>query len=110
MTVDVKMTVRLPNKLHKRLKQRAQSENQSLNAVIVEALQQSIEQEGTVYETQEDQAWRLMREKGLWEPLGPAWDEYLKDAPDISHQELREMLKGVPPLSEIIIEDRGPRE
>ena len=109
MTVDVKMTVRIPPNLHKRLKIRAQASSQSLNSVIVDALQQSIDQDEKLYETQEEHAWRLLREKGLWEPLGPIWDDYLKDAPEISHEELREMMKGVPPLSKIIIEDRGPR-
>ena len=109
MIVDVKMTVRIPPNLHKRLKQRALVSSQSLNSVIIDALQQSVDQDEKLYETQEDHAWRLLREKGLWEPLGPIWDEYLKDASEISHAELREMMKDVPPLSEIIIEDRGPR-
>jgi hypothetical protein len=110
MKSAVKITLRLPSGLHERLKKRARSSNQSLNTIILEAIEDGISQEGMNYESREDKFWRRMREIGLWEPLGREWEEYMKDAPKLTHAELREKLKGVPPLSEIIIEDRGPRE
>jgi hypothetical protein len=110
METMVKLTLRIPARLHKRLKQRASLSNQSLNTTILEAIEDSISQNVTSYETQEDKLWRKLRESGLWEPLGPEWQKYIEDAPNLTHAEMREMLKGVPPLSEIIIEERGPRE
>ncbi|MBN2551093.1 MAG: toxin-antitoxin system HicB family antitoxin [Anaerolineales bacterium] len=106
----VKLTVRIPAQLHQKLKQRAQASDASLNATLVETLQRGLAE--TVYpeESREARFWRSMREKGLWAPLSPKWMEEYADVPILSHAELRELLKGVPPLSDIIIEERGPRE
>jgi hypothetical protein len=41
--------------------------------------------------------------------LGPEWDKYIDGAPDITVEEIREALRGMPPISEDIIADRGER-
>jgi hypothetical protein len=106
----VKLTLRLPAALHEKLRQRARASDQSLNTVIVEAMQQGLDAEITYPEESErEKTLRVLRESGLLEPLGPQWLEGLEDVPLLTHAEIREMMKGVPPLSEVIIEDRGPR-
>ena len=109
MRETIKLTLRLPVQLHERLKQRSRAVNQSLNTVIVETLWEGVAQETTYPRSERDRALRVMRESGLWAPLGPEWREEIDQAPRISHAELREQMKGVPPLSEAIIEDREPR-
>lgn len=106
----VKLTVRLPAQLHKKLKQRAQASDASLNTTLVETLQRGLAE--TVYpeESREERFWRSMREKGFVEPLGPQWLEEYADVPILSHAELRELTKGVPPLSDLIIAERRERE
>jgi predicted transcriptional regulator len=104
----VKLTVRLPDALHKALKHKAQSEKRSLNQTIVEELWQSVEAT-TVYETERERTQRVLRESGMLAELGPEWDKYIDGAPDITVEEIREALRGMPPLSEDIIADRGER-
>jgi hypothetical protein len=105
----VKLTVRLPAKLHELLKQRAQSEVYSLNKTIIETLWQGLAE--TPYEqlSERQKLLRVIRESGLLDPLGPEWQEEIAKAPNISHAELREKLSDIPPLSEAIIEEREPR-
>jgi hypothetical protein len=109
MEETVKLTVRIPYRLHEQIKRRAQDADRSLNSMIIETLNHGLDKGITYDDAQDERAWRAIRESGLFEPLSPIWEEEIKDAPEISHEELREMLKGVPPLSKIIIEDRGPR-
>ena len=52
---------------------------------------------------------QMLRDKGLLVEMGPAWDALIGDESDLpSVEEVREWLRGVP-LSDWIIEDRGPR-
>ncbi len=103
----VKLTLRLPAALHEKLLRRARAANRSLNTVIVESIQQSAADESMYPEESEhEKIRRVLRETGLLEPLGPEWKKYTENAPDITHAELRQMLEGVPPLSEAIIEER----
>ena len=105
----VKMTVRLPAGLHEQLKKRAKTSDWSLNTVVVETLREGLEQEKPASGSERDRVLRLLREYGLIEELGPGWKKTIEQAPKISHAELRERLKGVPPLSELIIAEREPR-
>jgi len=109
MKHTVKLTVRLPTKLHELLKHRSRARSDSLNKVIVETLWQSLSEESYDRDSERQQSLKVIRESGLWEPLGPEWQAEIAKAPKISHSELRQEMKGVPPLSESIIEDRGPR-
>jgi len=101
----VKLTVRLPDALHKALKHKAQSEKRSLNQTIVEELWQSLETE-TAHETERERTRRVLRESGMLVELGPDWDKYIDGAPDITAEEIRDALHGLPPISEDIIADR----
>lgn len=105
----VKLTIRIPYRLHERIKNRARDADRSLNSMIVETLNNGMDRDINYDESQDERIWRAVRESGLFEPLNPIWMEGIEDMPEISHEELQEMLKGVPPLSEIIIEGRGPR-
>lgn len=109
MQSTIKLTLRLPARLHEQLRLRARSANRSLNTVVVEAISNGLSKEVVYPETEQERVLRVLRESGLWEPLGPPWDKYTKNAPAMTHAELREKLKGVPPLSEVIIEEREPR-
>jgi hypothetical protein len=105
----VKLTLRLPAALHEKLRQRAQANSQSLNLTALEAMREGLSQSTISYANDEERVWRALRESGLWEPLGPEWLEGMEDVPVLTHEEIRELMKGVAPLSDIIIEDRGPR-
>jgi hypothetical protein len=109
MQATVKLTVRLPAKLHEQLKQRARSNDQSLNTVLVEALQEGITHPLEYPLSEPEKFRKVLRESGMLVELGPQWLEGLNDVPLLTHEELQEKLKGCPPLSDIIIEDRGPR-
>ncbi len=107
MAEMIKLTLRLPSSLHKQLKERAQKVNISLNKTIIETLRRGISQEVTYEESEREKALRVIREAGLWEPLGSEWPDV--EDPGLTHAEIREMMRGVPPLSDLIIEEREPR-
>jgi len=109
MQTTVKITVRLPAKLHEQLKQRARQSDQSLNTTMVEALQEGITHPAEYDLSEHEKIRKVLRESGMLVELGPQWTKGLEDVPLLTHEELQEKLKGCPPLSDIIIEDRGPR-
>ena len=109
MAETIKLTLRLPLGLHGQIKRSAHELNRSLNAMIVEMLRKGMAKEFTYEETERDKTLRVIRESGLVEPLGPQWFKGLEDEPDLTHEELWELTKGVSPLSETIIEEREPR-
>ena len=104
----VKLTIRLPRALHQVLQRKSQSEGRSLNQPVVEGLWQSLEAQAA-YETERERTRRVLRESGMLVELGPAWDKYIEGAPDMTVEEIREALRGLSPISEDIIADRGER-
>jgi hypothetical protein len=50
-----------------------------------------------------------IRKTGLLTTLGSSWDKYIEGAPDMTVEEIREALRGISPISEDIIRDRGER-
>ncbi|MBN1148900.1 MAG: hypothetical protein JXA78_16690 [Anaerolineales bacterium] len=109
MEHTVKLTVRLPTQLHELLKQRSRARSDSLNKVIVETLWQSLSEQSYDQDSERQRSLKVIRESGIWEPLGPEWQAEIAKALKISHAELRQEMKDVPPFSETIIEDRGLR-
>jgi hypothetical protein len=109
MQTPVKLTVRLPAKLHEQLKQRARQSDQSLNTVVVEALQEGIAHPLEYPLSEHEKIRKVLRESGMLVELGPQWFQRLEDVPLLTHEELWELTKGMSPLSETIIEERGPR-
>ena len=109
MQQTAKIAVRLPVPLHRRLKARAQTTKRSLNKIIVEALRRDLEEEYTRPLSEYERTMQVIRESGLLVTLGPEWDKYIEDAPDMTHDEIREALRGLSPLSKDIIADRRPR-
>lgn len=104
----VKLTVRLPKRVHQALKERAAEYDVSLNQALVDALESELAPV-PVEETEAERFDRVLRESGMLVELGPEWDDLIGDEADIpSIEKVREMLKGIP-LSDWIIEDRGPR-
>ncbi|PIZ25202.1 MAG: hypothetical protein COY47_07265 [Chloroflexi bacterium CG_4_10_14_0_8_um_filter_57_5] len=109
MQSTVKLTLRIPAGLHEKLRQRARQTDRSLNTVAVDIMREGLLPKKPAIETEDERFERVLRESGLWEPLGPQWIEGLEDVTLLTHEELQEELRGVPPLSEIIIEERGLR-
>jgi hypothetical protein len=110
-TETVKLTVRLPAELHRALKERAVEYNVSLNQAVVDALAAEIKVEPPEGETERERVRRIMRENGMLADASWADDlvkELLGDNPLPTLEEVRDWLAGVP-LTEWIIEDRGPR-
>jgi hypothetical protein len=111
MESTVKLTVRLPADMHQRLRRRARENNLSLNQTIIQAVQEALNSEPAGETLSErEQVLRVLKESGLYEPLGPEWRKSIGDEPVLPHEELRQQIGELsPPLSETIIEDRGPR-
>jgi hypothetical protein len=107
MESTVKLTVRLPVALHKRLARRARKSNLSLNQTIVQAVQRDLESGTEETPSERERVLKVLKESGLYEPLGPGWNKYLKNASEVSIDELWAETEGMPPLSEDIIADRG---
>ena len=104
----VKLTVRLPEPLHKALQRKAQSEKRSLNQTIVEKLWQSLETK-VAYETEHERTQRVLRESGMLVEPGNWVNKYIEAAPDATAEQVRELWRNQRPLSEDIIADRGER-
>ena len=106
MTEDtVKLTVRLPATLHQVLKERAVEYNVSLNQAVIDTL--TLELMPTTVETERDKVRRMLKAKGKL--ADTRWmSNVLPDVEPATLEEAREWLQGVP-LSDWIIEDRGPR-
>ena len=102
----VKLTVRLPARLHQALKERAVEYNVSLNRALVDTLAAELAPEPEEVSEME-KVDRLLQEKGHL--AGTDWlDQFIDGIEPASLEEMREALRGVP-LSDWIIEDRGPR-
>jgi len=111
MESTVKLTVRLPAALHQRLRRRARENNLSLNQTIIQEVQRGLDStppDETLPER--ERVLRVLKESGLYDPLGPEWRKFIDNETELSHEELRQRIGELsPPLSETIIEDRGPR-
>jgi molybdopterin converting factor small subunit len=106
----VKLTVRLPAPLHRALKERAAEYDVSLNQALVDALAGEFVSAPAAEEAEGERARRVLREAGLladtsW--MSDLAEELLNGEEPPTLEEVREWLDGVP-LSEWIIEDRGP--
>jgi len=103
----VKLTIRLPVPLHRALKERAVEYRVSLNQAVVDTLAAEFVVAPPAEETETEKFDRIMRESGLL--ADTSWmDKYIEGVEIPSLEEAREWLRGVP-LSDWIIEDRGPR-
>lgn len=104
----IKLTVRLPQSLQERARQRAQQTRRSLNRLIVDAVRREVEEPRPEPQSERERVQAVLREAGvLAPPLGPAWDEYIQAASDATIEEVRELWVDQPPLSEDIIAMRG---
>ena len=102
----VKLTVRLPQRVHRALKERAAEYEVSLNQALVEALESELKP-APVEETEGERFDRVLRESGML--ADTRWmEKYVEGKAIPTREEVREWLRGIP-LSEWIIEDRGPR-
>jgi hypothetical protein len=106
----VKLTVRLPATLHRALKERATEYQISLNQAVVDTLAAELVV-SVAEETDVEKYDRVMRESGML--ADTSWMDHLIQElsggePLPTLEEAREWLRDVP-LSDWIIEDRGPR-
>ncbi len=107
----VKLTVRLPAGIHRRLRHRAQEENRSLNQIVVDAVDLLLQRKEPEYPqlSEYERTIQVLRENDMLVELGPEWDKYLNGVPVMSADEIREALGDIPPVSEIVIAERGGR-
>lgn len=106
----VKLTVRLPAPLHRALKERAVEYHISLNQAVVDTLTAELAVAPPGEETERQKVQRVMREAGMLADTSWMSDlakELLNGEEPPSLEEVHEWLRGVP-LSDWIIEDRGP--
>jgi hypothetical protein len=107
----VKLTVRLPARLHRALRERAAEYEVSLNQAVVDALAAELAASPPAEGTEGDRVRRALSEAGLLADTSWMSDvarELLNGEDPPTLEEVRDWLAGVP-LSEWIIEDRGPR-
>lgn len=107
----VKLTVRLPSPLHRALKERAVEYKVSLNQAVVATLEAELVVAPPGEETEREKVRRVLREAGML--ADTSWmaelANKLSDGEELpTLEEVRDWLEGVP-LSDWIIEDRGPR-
>ena len=103
----VKLTVRLPATLHRALKERAAEYNVSLNQAVVDTLTAEWAVKPPAEETEREKVRRMLKAK--WKLSDTRWmSDVLPGVKPATLEEAREWLRGVP-LSDWIIEDRGPR-
>lgn len=104
-----KLTVRLPEGLHHRLRQRAMVKSVTLNQTIINSLQVGLAQESARLSKRE-RTISALQETGLIRKLGEGWKDLTNKAEKVNrdtlYKSLSSKIKGKP-LSEIIIEDRG---
>lgn len=104
---SVKLTIRIPDGLHKLLQKRARERKRSLNTEVVESLRQNLSSEVRYHpESERERVVQMLRENGMISDVGDYVDGLIGDTPVLSHAELRKLLKGAPPLSEVIIQER----
>jgi molybdopterin converting factor small subunit len=102
----VKLTVRLPARLHRALRERAAEYDVSLNQALVDTLAAELAPAARE-ENEAERFDRMLRESGML--ADTSWMDQFIDGFEVpSLEEVREWLRGIP-LSEWIIEDRGPR-
>ncbi len=100
----IKLTVRLPEALHQVLRERAVEYHVSLNQALIDVLVAELGP-GTRIESEEEKYSRILRQrlaKTDW------MDRHIEGVELPTPEEARAWLDGVP-LSDWIIEDRGPR-
>jgi hypothetical protein len=117
MEQSVKLTIRIPSRIHRDLKQRAYTQGISLNTAIIDALNTGLVDSSNRQTSERQRAIRMLYDSGMLTSENDALElvdvqekntmEYKTH--EMTHKELRERLKGVPPLSEIIIQEREPR-
>ena len=100
----IKLTVRLPLPLHRALQERARRRRQSLNQTIIDELFRAI---GTTAESEAAFLRRVLREEGLLAEPDLFWETDLWEGPAPTAEEVRQLLAGAPPLSDIVIAERG---
>lgn len=104
---QVKLTIRLPRRLHDRLRRQARRSQRSLNALIVESL--SRDAAPSEPGTEADSVKRVLAASGLWAPLDSESLHPAADTEEPSRVSLRRQLQHVPPLSDVVVEGRGER-
>lgn len=103
----VKLTVRMPKSLHAALRRRASQSHRSMNREIIDTLRQGLATEARSAEIDPYHAvMSLLQSLGLWSP-----DDVSLSSSTLptDHAALRAAIGQVPPLSDLILEDRGPR-
>jgi hypothetical protein len=117
MEQSVKLTIRIPSRIHRDLKQKANTQGISLNTAIIETLNTGLVENSNRQPSERQRAIRMLYDSGMLNTESEALE--LVDAQEkstavyemheMTHKELRERLKGIPSLSEIIIQEREPR-
>lgn len=104
----IKLTVRLPVRLHAALRRRAAQSRHSVNLEIVTTLSEGLDVFDSGKAGTRDAVAALLREQGLWVPQRQAVsaDKSDRDRVAIDYASLRRSIGPVPSLSELIVEDR----
>ena len=117
MEQTIKLTIRIPSRIHRDLKQKAYMQGISLNTAIINALNTGLVESSNRQPSERQRAIRMLYDSGVLSIENDTLElvdsqkksTAVYESHEMTHKELRERLKGVPPLSEIIIQEREPR-
>ncbi len=101
------LTIHLPNAIRRELDQEVTTDR-PLEGVVLDLIRVGLRHRASIGEKVSRPLVReALQGTGLWEPLDETvWAPYLRDAEKVTHEEVREMLAGLSPLSEDIVAER----
>jgi hypothetical protein len=100
------IAIELSERLAKQLRQELAS-NEAMSDAVAEAIEEWLERRRQKAKSERERIREAMEKAGLhlktsWEE----WDDLIAQAPRMTHDEIQQMMAGVPPLSELIIAER----
>ena len=105
---ETMLTIHLPNAIRRELDQEVTTDR-PLEGVVLDLIRVGLRHRTSIGEKVSRPLVReALQGTGLWEPLDETvWAPYLRDAEKVTHEEVREMLAGLSPLSEDIVAERN---
>ncbi|HFD39351.1 MAG TPA: hypothetical protein ENJ31_05830 [Anaerolineae bacterium] len=99
--MEESITIRLPSPLANRLRE----ERMPPATVIRRALEEWLARQPA--RSEQERTWEALTGTGLLEPLDEEWAHWMDDGPDLDDGRVRQALRGVPPLSTLIVAERA---
>ena len=99
------IAIKLPERLTKQLRQELVSD-EAVSEAVAEAIKEWLESRRQKARSERERIREALRSTGLLSKMGEEWNDLIGQAPRMTHDEIQQMMAGVPPLSELIIAER----